>query len=260
MGLSEFLQRAAYAPGMALFRRRPDRIRGIAGSLEGKTVLVADGNAGAGPGIVRVAAEAGASVVLGSPDHVATDLALRRLATTPGEVIGTVSRAGSDSELTALFAASDQFPDAVIVNPSVFAVSADSVEGIGAVETVDLARAAAGGMQDRGLTGAIVFITQIDHAGSGAAASAFLQVEMRQLARDVTGNGIRVNAVALGHVEVNRRGNVVTSRAAPLGHTSLHPVEVGKAVWFLINDDLSPGVTGAVLRLDRGASLSRPDW
>ena len=45
---------------MALFRKGPDQIRGVAGSLDGRHIVVADGTAGPGPGIVRVVADAGA--------------------------------------------------------------------------------------------------------------------------------------------------------------------------------------------------------
>lgn len=253
---------------MALFRKRPDRIRGIAGSLDGKTVLVADGTAGGGPGVVRVAAEAGASTVFAGPNSITVDLQLRPLANTPGNVVAVVSAADTDRERARLIATPERFPDIVVVNATSLTLEGSQTEGEGSTDrpgiapqsAVILARLAAVGMQDRGLTGNIVFLTEIDRSGPAAAAASYLHSEMEQLARQVAANGIRVNAVAAGHIALNRRGNVVSSRVAPLGHSSLHPVEVGKAAWFLMNDDLSGGVTGSVLRVDRGAALLRPEW
>jgi NAD(P)-dependent dehydrogenase (short-subunit alcohol dehydrogenase family) len=125
---------------------------------------------------------------------------------------------------------------------------------------VTLAESAAAQMRDGGRTGAIAVIAVVDSAREEAAGSAYLRAEARRLARLFSPNGIRINTVVVGHVAKNRRGQPVASRSAPLGHVSVHPVEVGKAVWFLLNDDLSAGVTGAELTLDRGVSLLRPDW
>ena len=83
---------------------------------------------------------------------------------------------------------------------------------------------------------------------------------MENLAAEYAPNGIRVNAVAPGPVGANRRDNPLSSRATPLGHVTVHPVEVGKAVWFLVNDELSAAMTGTTLKIDRGASLLRPEW
>jgi len=247
---------------MAIFRKRPDRIRGIAGSLEGTTVLVVDGSAGPGPGIVRVAAESGAQVILAGPDRVSIDLQLRPLATTPGSVVAVVTSAADPTEQAELLEAAPELPDVVVVNPTMFALDPDpnGARSFLPQQAVAMAQSAATAMQDRGRTGSIVFVTEIDRQGAAASASAYLNTEMRRLAAAVAPNGIRVNAVAVGHVAVNRRGHVVANRIAPLGHSSLHPVEIGKAAWFLINDELSAGITGTTLVIDRGASLPRPEW
>lgn len=235
-----------------MFRKRPDRIKGIAGSLDSKRALVVDGSVGAGPGIVRVIAESGASTTFAGPDHVAVDLLLPKLKDAPLPVVGIpLEQPGFD----ALEEFLDQMPYAVVVNPS--SMDLDGEDGFGPRAAARLARIAAEKMRDAGHTGCIVFVTGIDQRGPAASAIAFLRSEMEQLARDVAANGIRVNAVAPGHVAVNRRGKPVSSRVAPLGHSSIHPVEVGKAAWMLINDDLSDGITGATITVDRGASLIR---
>lgn len=247
---------------MAIFRKRPDRIRGIAGSLEATTVLVVDGSAGPGPGIVRVAAESGARVILAGPDRVSIDLQVRPLANAPGNVVAVVTAAADSTEQTKLLEGTSGVPDVVVVNPTTFALDPDpeTASRFRPQQCVAMAQSAATAMQDRGHTGSIVFVTEIDRQGATASASAYLKTEMRRLAAAVAPNGIRVNAVAVGHVAVNRRGHVVANRTAPLGHSSLHPVEVGKAAWFLMNDELSAGITGTTLVIDRGAALARPEW
>jgi NAD(P)-dependent dehydrogenase (short-subunit alcohol dehydrogenase family) len=248
----------AYPPAMAVFRKRADRIRGIAGSLESKVVLVADGTHGAGPGIVRVFAEAGAAVTLAGADSPTVDVQLGRLGNMPHPVRGVVSDAKTDDRRSHLLDAVAGDVDILIVNPVERTFADTPVPG--PRDAVALARTVAQQMQDRGHAGSIVFVTGIATADAAASAVAFLNSEMEQLARHVAANAIRVNAIAPGHVGSNRRGKPISSRVAPLGHASLHPVEIGKAAWFLANDDLSSGITGSTLKIDRGASLLLPEW
>jgi len=254
---------------MALFRKRPDKIRGVAGSLEGKAVLVADGTIGPGPGIVRVLAEAGARVVFSGPDSVSVDLQLRGLGHTPHKVEGTVTTASTEDERHRLLESAGNALDAVVVNPADMTGTESTHDAASEVapapalaphDAIALARLAVDNMRHGGREGSVVFVTGIDRGGPTAAALAVLHAEMEGLARRVASNGIRVNAVAPGHVAVNQRGHVLSSRVGPLGHVSVHPVEVGKAVWFLVNEQLSSGATGTTIKIDRGASLLRPDW
>lgn len=218
--------------------------------------------------MVRVAAEAGAQTVLAGHDKVSVELQLRPLVNMPGEVLAVVNTAHTETERTRLLGTTEQFPDVIVVNPVRFTlerepgVDAESTDpaGLDPHGAVSLARLATKEMRNRGLAGNIVFVSEIERSGPSAAATSYLRAEVMQLARNVAPNGIRVNVVVAGHVAVNRRGKVVSSGAAPLGHSSLHPVEIGKAAWFLMNDDLSGGITGAALRVDRGASLLLPDW
>ena len=243
---------------MPVFRKRADRIRGVAGSLDGDVVLIADGTNGAGPGITRVFAEAGAQVVAAGPHSPTLDVQLRRLSGTPIEATGVVSDAKTDKVRVELVESAKKRIDTLILNPTEYSI--DETAGMGPGDLVALATLVGDQMRDRGHAGNIVFITGIDRSGPEASAIAYLEAEMKQLARLLAPNAIRVNAVAPGHVGANRRGNPYSSRVAPLGHASLHPVEVGKVAWFLANDDLSSGMTGTTLKIDRGASLLRPEW
>lgn len=248
----------AYPPTMAVFRKRADRIRGIAGSLESKVVLVADGTHGAGPGIVRVFAEAGAAVTVAGADSPTVDIQLGRLGNMPHPVSGVVWDAKTDDGRGHLLDAVAAAVEILIVNPAERTFADTPV--LGPHDAVALAKTVAQQMQDRGHAGSIIFVTGIATADAEASAVAYLNTEMEQLARQTAANSIRVNAIAPGQVGSNRRGNPISSRVSPLGHVSLHPVEIGKAAWFLANDDLSSGITGSTLKIDRGASLLLPEW
>lgn len=243
---------------MAIFKKRADRIRGIAGSLDGDGVLVADGTSGAGPGIARVFAEAGAHVIIASTDSPAIDIQLRRLNASPVEPSGIVNGVATDTERHHLVDSLGQGVNTFILNPAVH--SLDKTEAIAPRAVVALARIVANRMQNEGRPGNIVFITGIQSSKPEASAFAYLRSEMEQLARAMAPNSIRINAIAPGQIGINRRGNPISSRISPLGHVALHPVEIGKAAWFLANDDLSSGITGTTLKIDRGASLLRPEW
>lgn len=255
----------AYALPMALFSRKNDRIRGIAGTLEHDRVLVTGGAAGAGPGIVRVLAAAGAAIVFTDPDHVAVDLLAREVESSARPVVGLADRSWAGDGLPALLAAAGDPIDALVINPA----PAEPVEGpAGAVRIIEkplaLADLAIRRMLDTGRSGRIVFVTSVAAEILGhdllAPGWAALEQGMRQLARDYARNGIRVNAVAPGTVAAGRRGRAVTDRTAPLGHVTIHPIDVGKGVWFLLNDDLSAAITGTTLRVDRGLSLLTANW
>lgn len=246
-----------------MFRKRPERIRGIAGSLEGKGVLIADSSSGAGPGIARVAAEAGARVMLATTNAADLDLQLRALTSTAGRVSGSAGPLATPGDLRVLVDGLETPIDMAVVNPSTFSLESDirsTGSSLDPRNAAELAKLVAAQMRDRGIEGSIVFVTGIIQAGSTAPAIALLEAEMQRLASDCAPNAIRVNGVAPGHVALGRRGKVVPSRVAPLGHVSVHPIEVGKAVWFLLNDDLSSALTGTTLKTDRGASLLRPEW
>jgi len=248
---------------VAILRKRPDRIRGIAGSLEDKSVLLVDSVTGAGPGIAHVLSESGAAVTLATTDRIGLDLQLRALANAAGNITGVdMPLATAEDHQTLLDRIATPL-DTVVINlsPVTRDLTTDRpASHLALLNAVAIARAAVKRMRNRGTEGSVVFITGIKSTKSDASAHAFLETEMERLARDCAPNAIRVNAVAPGHVEINRKGRGVSSRAAPLGHVSMHPIEVGKAVWFLINDDLSPGITGTTLKTDRGASLMLPEW
>jgi NAD(P)-dependent dehydrogenase (short-subunit alcohol dehydrogenase family) len=240
---------------MAIFRRQPERIRGIAGTLEKKPVLLFDAVEEPGPGIARVLAEAGAHLFLVAVDKIGLELQIAGLRNSPGEVVALTADDHSEEDMRQIVQRVKEPLEAAIINP------APSQTGHPVPDHASfLARLIADGMRDRGSSGSLVLITGIPRRGEWSSRVAYLEAEMERLAVTYASNAIRINAVAPGHVAVNRRGHSTSSGVAPLGHQSVHPIEVGKAVWFLINDDLSSGITGTSLKTDRGGSLLLPDW
>ena len=233
-----------------MFRKRADKIRGIAGSLDGNVTLVIDAATQPSPGILKVMAEAGATVFAASDNSAMLDVEVGKLGSTP---IPVSAVAATISDLAATTGPLPEGLDAVVLNPSL----ADDLSGVQPL--LSIARRVTADLRDRGRIGSVVFVSGIDRVGSEGSVAGFVQAEMANLAREYAPNGIRLNCVAMGPVGANRRGSPLSSRVTPLGHSTVHPVEVGKAVWFLVNENLSAGITGSTITVDRGASLLRPD-
>ncbi len=260
---------------MGFLRRRPGQLTGIAGSLSGRHVLVTGGAGLVGGGIVRVLAEAGAAVTVTDLDREALDRLVSTEAQAAGTVVGVVSDVRDPAAVTALLDGLDRPLDGLVNNVGMdpyprepLDFDADTMRAV--YETNVLGPLALTGevlerFRAQNQPASIVFITSIHQdvlrrQPGYSTTKAALSMAMREVAFDAAPTGIRVNAVAPGHVAVGRRGRPVFSRGAPLGEVSLHPVEIGKAVWFLLNDDLSAGITGATLTVDRGMSLVTPRW
>lgn len=231
-----------------MLRRKANRIRGVSGSLDGATVLVADAAVRAGPGIVRVLAEAGATVFAHSANAAELDVQLAQISVTPEPIM-----AMPPSDLARLVQLLPQPLDALVLNPPPAATHSE-------LDTwLDFTREIAATMRDRGHAGAIAIVTGLRRSPEEGPTAARLRAETEELAIALAPDGIRVNGVAIGTTGASRKGRALSSRTTPLGHVTVHPVEVGKAVWFLLNDALSSAITGAWVTVDRGASLRRPE-
>ena len=90
-------------------------------------------------------------------------------------------------------------------------------------------------------------------------AKAALESVSRYLARDLGGEGVRVNLVSAGPVETPAAGGIpgfdglasLWERQAPLGWNTTDPAPVADAVLFLLSD-LSRAVSGEILHVDGG--------
>lgn len=260
---------------MGLLRRRPNQLAGIAGSLQGRHILVTGGAGVLGRGIVRVLAEAGAAVTVTDLDQDALDRLVSDEAHAAGPVAARISDVRDPDAIAALLDGLDRPLDGLVNNVGIDPyprepadLATDTMRTVyetNVLGPLALTREVLERFRTQDTASSIVFITSIHHEvlrlqPGYSATKAALAMAMRELALDVAPTGIRINAVAPGHVALGRRGRPVYSRGAPLGEVSLHPVEIGKAVWFLLNDDLSAGITGITLTVDRGMSLVFPRW
>ncbi|GAA5185286.1 SDR family oxidoreductase [Rugosimonospora acidiphila] len=87
-----------------------------------------------------------------------------------------------------------------------------------------------------------------------AAAKGAVEALVRQVSLDYAARGIRVNAVAPGMVGGEHFPDA--AGGYPIGRT-LRPREVAEAVYFLASDAAS-GITGVVLPVDGGLSITSP--
>lgn len=248
----------AYSEEMAVFRKKPNRIRGVAGSFDKKHVVIADATAGAGPGIAQVFTDAGALVTVVGPDSPSVELTIRSLQYPPIDPVGEVLGRSSSEKLAEFIKKLPAPIDVLVGNPT--SLELDTNHGLGYRGVAVLAGLAAAQMAERGYTGSLVTVVTIGTTDESAAGSAYLKASTQTLARDHASDGIRCNTLLVGHVAADRRGKAKPSSSAMLGGVSVHPVEVGKAAWFLANNDLNAAMTGASLKIDRGASLLRPEW
>lgn len=133
------------------------------------------------------------------------------------------------------------------------------------VGTLYLTRRVAGEMIAAGIKGSIIFITSIhertprrwhfDYPASKAAQRALVQ----ELALELAPFGIRVNAIAPGHIE-NRPEQVAQGKReqnpfVPLGGLSGIPEDIGRVAAVLASSDLTGYMTGANITVDGGLSL-----
>ncbi len=259
-------------------------------SLDGKVAVVTGAATGIGAGIASVLSAAGARVVVADVDAEGAELvagklagglavevdvtdadacerAVERVVADAGRVDVLVNNAGTYQESGSILDQSDEsWQRAVDVNfHSVFRMT----------------RPVARRLVDQGDGGAVVNISSVDGTlpclGTGYdAAKAAVDHFTRSLAVDLAPHGVRVNAVAPGHIptETLRRmavgelppvwtpgsttglmGPMMRQRSAniPLGRSGT-PDEIGRAVLFLCSE-ASSYVTGQVLTVDGGWTL-----
>ncbi len=137
-----------------MFRSRASKIKGVSGTLDGRRVLIADAATGAGPGITRVVAAAGAHVAAATETPPTLDVQIARIQSPvpiapfeftrdrPGDLLSTI----------------EDSLDAAVLNADL--ASHTSIEAI-----LEIGSETASSMLDRGYGGSIVLITGINRSG-----------------------------------------------------------------------------------------------
>ena len=242
--------------------------------LSGKHALVIGGGQGMGEASAVTLAAAGCDVAL---VDIAADRA-ERVATLVRDagrksavVIGDVLK---DWEVSRVVAEADEKLGGIDIMISIVGQSAFGPALEMTPETWDLdfsrnlryffvlSRAVAGSMIRRAKGGAMVGIASVDgiqgsawHAAYGAAKAGLISL-VKSLAVEWAEHGIRVNAIAPGHIvtprlyDTNERAAFYAESPIPLKRRG-QPAEIAKAATFLVSD-LASYVNGVTLPVDGG--------
>jgi NAD(P)-dependent dehydrogenase (short-subunit alcohol dehydrogenase family) len=240
------------------------------GLLDGDTALVTGAASGIGRGIARALAEEGARLVLSDVSAEAGDALARELGAT-----FITSDLTDPAAAGALFARAVEELGSVSIlvhsasprrleSQTVLAVTEsewDAMVNVGLRAGFVLGQAAGTHMKAKGTKGRMLFITSL-HAYSPrnlphySATKAGQTMLVKELARALGGDGIRVNAIAPGAIP---GGGFVADVAAfeakiPLRRTGT-PEDIAGMALALLSDRFSRYVTGTTVAVDGGLAL-----
>jgi NAD(P)-dependent dehydrogenase (short-subunit alcohol dehydrogenase family) len=235
-----------------------ERLKEMAGKLEGKVALVTGGNSGIGLATAKEFAREGARVVITGRDAGTLEEAARAIG---GEVLALRSDASNLADIEALFAAvKERFGrvDVLFVNAGVaqFAPVEETDEELfdhvmdinfkGAYFTVKKALPLLNDGASVVLNTSVVAHIGLPNSSVYSASKAALLSLVRTLSADLNGRRIRVNAVSPGPVETPIFGRMGLPEEAKQGFGEQVPLkrlgrpeEIAKAVLFLASSDSS---------------------
>lgn len=247
----------------------------------GKSVLVTGAGGGIGRATARLFAAEGAQVIAADIDETVEETAAGHPAILPFK-----GDAGSDDDVGAMVAAAvrrNGSIDIVVANAGIsgglaglFEQSADDWAAILRVNLIGCFLAVKHGakaMLDAGKAGAIVCTASVAGLRAGAGGPAYSASKagvinlVQSTAQQLTGSGIRINAVCPGLVETGMTA-AMYDLARAKGRENLigqfnplqrggEPSEIARAIAYLASDEASY-VNGHALVVDGGLSSSHP--
>lgn len=245
--------------------------------LSGETALITGGGTGLGLGMAKCLADAGAKVVLVGRREPELKAAVKKIGSHASYVAHDITKLKDAGKLIAAAEKAASTPISILINNAGIHLKKSATdttpEEFQSVLTTHvcaaqaLAAAALPGMLSR-KHGHILFTASMASfigmpliIGYSAAKSAYLGM-VRSLAAEVSGRGVRVNAIAPGWIESpmlrqaldgdTARSNKILSRT-PMGRFG-DPEDIGHAAVFLCSP-AAKFVTGVVLPVDGGASI-----
>ncbi len=246
-------------------------------SLEGGTALITGGGTGLGLGMARSFVEAGARVILVGRNEERLRAACADLGSSAAWISHDITRLDEAAELIRRASGIFSDPPGILVNNAgthlkkpAADTSSEEFEALMRTHVSAghaLASAALPGMIQRG-RGSIVFIASmasvigVPNVFAYSAAKTAVLGMTRALAGEVSGRGIRVNAIAPGWIETDMVRKALDGdparRAKILGRTPMgclgQPADVGAAAVYLCSP-AARFVTGTTLFVDGGASV-----
>jgi NAD(P)-dependent dehydrogenase (short-subunit alcohol dehydrogenase family) len=254
-------------------------------TFENKVAIVTGGGSGIGLEVARQLVAHGASVVINGRDGAKLEAAAviidptgQRVATAPGDIALPATAAAVVARASAVFGGVDILVNnAGIFTPKPFLeVTEEEYDGFLDIILKGkffMAQAAARAMRKRGggaivQTGSMWALQAVGATPSAAysAANAGVHQLVKNLALELAGDNIRINAVAPAVVETPVYGTFLSVEQVaqvlptfnafhPLGRNG-QPADVAAAVLFLASDEAA-WITGAVLPVDGGVMAGR---
>lgn len=249
--------------------------------LKGRTVLISGASSGLGAHFARLAAAAGARVVIGARRRDRVEALAQELRAAGGEALAVPLDVTDEASLSAAFDEAEAtfgLVDTVIANAGVSAtgrstdLSAATIRTLldanvmGAMLTAceGARRMIAGGVRESG-RGRVLLIGSItaDLTGQGATIYAASKAAVahlgRNLAREWVRMGVNVNVIQPGYIDTELAGEWFSSEGgkaqiAAFPRRRLQPINSLDPMVLYLCSDASLHMTGSVITLDDGQS------